>query len=388
MFNRIFNPSKKHSFFLFGARGTGKSTWLKSYFAQTPHIYIDLLNPDTEEKYSKNPGELLAKIENLQDKQTWILIDEIQKNPKLLNLVHLCIEKYKTPFALTGSSARKLKRGAANLLAGRAFVFNLFPLTPMELKKDFDLFHTLQWGSLPEIFHLNDSQSKQRYLRTYAQTYLKEEIVVEQVIRKLDPFRQFLEIAAQQNGEIINYSNIARDVGVDTVTVQSYFQILEDTLVGYLLQPYHRSIRKRQRTNPKFYFFDLGVKRSLENTLSTNLQEGTYAFGKAFEHFLIITMIHFNHYFEKDYRFSYLRTKDDAEIDLIIERPGKPCALIEIKSKKQVDERDVKTLENFLKDFGSAEAYLFSNDPDEKKIGNVFALPWEKGTAKIGLTPS
>jgi len=386
MFNRIVNPSKTHSFFLFGARGTGKSTWLKSYFSTTPHIYIDLLNLDMEELFNKNPNELLTRIEALNDKRTWVLIDEIQKVPKLLDLVHLCIEKHHTLFALTGSSARKLRRGAANLLAGRAFVFNLFPLTHLELNQNFDLVQALHWGTLPEIFHLSDSVSKTRYLKTYTQTYLKEEIIAEQVIRKLDPFRQFLEVAAQQNGEIINFSNIARDIGVDTVTVQSYFQILEDTLIGYLLQPYHRSIRKRQRSNPKFYFFDLGIKRSLESMLSVELKENTYTFGKAFEHFIITEMVRLNDYFEKDYKFSYLRTKDDAEIDLIIERPGLPCILIEIKSKKRVDERDTKTLEHFLDDFDHATAYVFSNDPDKKKIGNVFALPWSEGIKEIGLT--
>jgi len=385
MFNRIINPLKTHSFFLFGARGTGKSTWLKQYFSTTPHIYIDLLNLDTEEQFNKNPNELLTKIKALSDKKIWVLIDEIQKIPKLLDLVHLCIEKHGTFFALTGSSARKLRRGAANLLAGRAFVFNLFPLTYLELKESFNLVQALHWGTLPEIFHFSDSLSKTRYLRTYAQTYLKEEIIAEQVIRKLDPFRQFLEVAAQQNGDIINFSNIARDVGVDTVTVQSYFQILEDTLIGYLLQPYHRSIRKRQRSNPKFYFFDLGVKRSLEGTLSVELNENTYAFGKAFEHFMIAEMIRLNHYFEKDYKFSYVCTKDNAEIDLIIERPGLPCILIEIKSKKQVDERDTKTLEHFLNDFPHAVAYVFSNDPNKKKIGNVLALPWYEGIKEVGL---
>ncbi len=387
MFNRIINPSKTHSFFLFGARGTGKSTWLKETFSKTDHIYIDLLNPDVEEQLSKNPNDLLTKIAALKNKKAWVLIDEIQKVPKLLNLVHLCIEEHKTLFSLTGSSARKLRRGAANLLAGRAFVFNLFPLTHIELEKSFHLDQALHWGTLPEIFCLPDDPSKTRYLRTYAQIYLKEEIVAEQIIRKLDPFRQFLEIAAQQNGEIINFSNISRDVGVDTVTIQSYFQILEDTLIGFLLPSYHRSIRKRQRTNPKFYFFDLGVKRSLENTLSVALIENTYAFGRAFEHFIVTEIMRLNHYYEKDYKLSYLRTKDNAEIDLIVERPGLPCVLIEIKSKNSVDERDTRTLELFLKDFGPAEAYVFSRDPHKKKIGNVWGLPWSEGIREIGLQP-
>lgn len=385
MFNRIIKPSENNSFFIFGARGTGKSTWLEDHFAKIPHFYIDLLNPDTEEQFRKNPGNLLAKIEAMENKKSWVVIDEIQKVPKLLNLVHLCIEKHKILFALTGSSARKLRRGAANLLAGRAFVFHLFPLTHLEMGEKFNLTQALHWGTLPKIFHFQDTQEKIRYLRTYTQTYLKEEIVAEQVIRKLDPFCQFLEIAAQQNGEIINFSNIARDVGVDTVTVQSYFQILEDTLVGYLLRPYHRSIRKRQRANPKFHFFDLGIKRSLENTLAINLKEGSSTYGKAFEHFIIIEIMRLNQYYEKDYKLSYLRTKDDAEIDLILERPGLPTALVEIKSSERVDERDTRTLEHFQKDFPAATMLCLSRDPMRKKIGSVTCLPWQEGLVELGL---
>ncbi len=383
MIDRIIKPPKLHSFFLFGARGTGKSTWLQQQFEKIPHLYIDLLDPDEEERLSKNYSSLLAQIAGLPEPDAWVVIDEIQKLPKLLDVVQLGIEKHKTLFALTGSSARKLKRGGANLLAGRAFLYSLFPFTFLELKDRFDLDQVLQWGSLPEMTHLQNNQEKTRYLRTYSQTYLKEEIVAEQVIRKLDPFRHFLEIAAQQNGEILNFSNMARDVGVDTVTVQSYFQILEDTLVGYLLPPFHQSIRKRQRTNPKFYFFDLGVKRSLENTLSVELRKSTYGYGKAFEHLVIVEALRLNAYFEKDYRLSYLRTKDHAEIDLIIERPGLPMALIEIKSSTQVDDRDIKTLLAFKKDIQqSTEAYCLSPDPIPKIIAGVKLMPWQSGLTK------
>lgn len=386
MFNRIISPSENNSFFLFGARGTGKSTWIQQHFAKTPHLYIDLLNPDEEERLAKNPSGLLSQIEALNSSTSWIVIDEIQKLPKLLDVVHLGIEKYKKLFVLTGSSARKLKRGAANLLAGRAFVNHLHPLTYLELETQFDLNLNLQWGSLPILFSLQKTQDKMRYLRAYTQTYLKEEIVVEQIIRKLDPFRLFLEIAAQQNGEILNFSNIARDVGVDTLTVQSYFQILEDTLMGFLLHPFHESIRKRQRTNPKFFFFDLGVKRALEGQLLSTLTPNTYGYGKAFEHFIMIEMLRLNSYLEKDYRMSYLRTKDGAEIDLILERPGNPLALIEIKSSTRVDERDIRTLKAFKKVMNkTAEAYCLSQDPIPKVIDGIRLLPWQAGFEELGM---
>lgn len=314
------------------------------------------------------------------------MIDEVQKIPKLLDVVHKSIEEFKSLFALTGSSARKLKRGKANLLAGRAFVHHLFPLTHTELEKQFDLDFVLSWGSLPLILQLNDDVERARFLRSYTQTYLKEEIQVEQVVRKLEPFRHFLEVAAQQNSEILNYSNIARDVGVDTVTAQSYFQILTDTLMGYLLPAYHRSLRKRQAQNPKFYFFDLGVKRALEGTLTQSLVKSTYSYGKCFEHFLIVEIIRLNDYAEKDYRFSYLRTKDGAEIDLIIERPGMPMCLVEIKSADKVDERDIRTLKAFKKELGKkAEAYCLSRDPLARTIDDIHLLHWQEGLAEMGL---
>ena len=386
MFNRIINLPENNSFFIFGARGTGKSTLLDQHFSAIPHLYIDLLHPDTEEHLAKNPSSLMAQIEALEPSKQWVVIDEVQKLPKLLDIVHLGIEKHKKLFALTGSSARKIKRGAANLLAGRAFMHHLFPLTFLELGNRFELNEALEYGTLPTIFHFTEPQDKIRYLRTYTQVYLKEEIVAEQVVRQLEPFRLFLEIAAQQNGEILNFSNIARDVRVDTVTVQSYFQILEDTLTGFLLHPFHKSIRKRQRTNPKFYFFDTGVKRALDGTLVTNLLEGTYGYGKAFEHLVILEVHRLNSYFEKDCRMSYLRTKEGAEIDLILERPGLPLVLIEIKSTKQTDERDIRTLISFKKEFPKGtEAYCLSRDPTLKMIDGIHLLPWQTGMKEIGL---
>ncbi len=383
MIDRKINSPKDNSFFLFGARGTGKSTWLRDTFKDTDHIYIDLLDPETENRFFKTPSELEAIIAPLDAKKTWVLIDEIQKLPKLLDVVHRCIEKYKIRFVLTGSSARKLKRGAANLLAGRAFTCNLFPLTYLELKEQFNLMDALQWGSLPQIFTYTTSISKVRYLRAYSQTYLKEEIASEQMIRKLVPFRHFLQVSAQMNGEIINYSSIARDVGVDTATVQSYFQILEDTLIGVSLPSYHHSVRKRQRSNPKFYYFDLGVKRSLEGTLDIPATEQTYGFGKAFEHFIILEIWRINHYQETDWKFSYLRTKDHAGIDLIIEKPDRSHILIEIKSSTQITEKDAKTLTQFHKDFKNATSYILSRDPIQKKYGEIIALPWETGIQTV-----
>jgi predicted AAA+ superfamily ATPase len=249
----------------------------------------------------------------------------------------------------------------------------------------FDLKQILLWGTLPEIFNLHTAEDKSHFLRAYALTYLKEEIIAEQIIRKLQPFRFFLEVAAQSNGKIINFTRIANDIGVDTQTVQSYFTILEDTLVGCMLPSYHKSIRKRQRSNPKFYYFDTGVKRALDRTLTLDIQEGTYSYGLAFEHFIILEIMRMSSYKNNDWRFSCLKTKDNAEIDLIIERPGMPEVLIEIKSTRTIQERDVAALDRFVKDFASCEAFCISRDIQEKKIRSVRCLHWEKALGELGL---
>ncbi len=244
----------------------------------------------------------------------------------------------------------------------------------------------LKWGTLPKIFQYNTVEEKAQFLRAYALTYLQEEIKAEQIIRHLDPFRQFLEIASQSNGKIINFSKIADDVGVDTKTIQSYFSILEDTLAGILLPAFHTSVRKRQRMNPKFYFFDTGVKRALDRTLTVDIREGTYAFGEAFEHFLIIEMMRLSSYKNNDWQFSYLQTSTGTEIDLIIDRPGMSKALIEIKSTNRVTERDISVLKKFQSDMTPCESFCLSRDPHAKKIDSVWCLPWEEGLKKIGLS--
>lgn len=386
MFHRIISPLKSSSFFLFGARGTGKTTFLKQFLKDQGTYWVDFLDPESEARFSRNPSFLKQEIAE-QHKIQWVVLDEIQKVPKILDVVHQLIESTKIKFALTGSSARKLKRGGANLLAGRAFLNTLHPLIYSELDQQFDLLTYLKWGGLPKIYSLDSDEEKKEYLKTYAHVYLKEEIVSEQIVRKLDPFRRFLEIAAQVNGEIINYSNVARDVGADTKTVQSYYQILEDTLLGFHLPAYHRSVRKQQRQSPKFYFFDLGVKRALEHTLDLQLVPHTYGFGKAFEHYVIAECIHLNDYLRKDYRFYYLRTQNQLEIDLLIERPDRSIVLVEIKSSAEVDDRDIKTLRLFLDDFKSVSSFCLSLDPRQKLIHDTRCLPWEEGLKEIFLMP-
>ena len=265
MLNRIAKLSQSNSFFILGPRGSGKSTLIKQKYSKN-NLYIDLLEPQTEDRYRLNPESLKQELAGKPQLKK-VIIDEVQKLPRLLDVAHQLIEEKNIQFILSGSSARKLKRGGSNLLAGRAFVFYLHPFTSKELGQSFDLNTALCWGLLPHLFNLKSNSDKEEYLKAYALTYLKEEIQLEQIVRKLSPFRKFLEIAAQMNGKVINYTKIARDIGVDTTTVQNYYSILEETLVGFYLNPYHSSIRKSQRLSPKFYLFDTGVCRALKGTL-------------------------------------------------------------------------------------------------------------------------
>lgn len=384
MVNRIVHFSAKNSFFLFGARGTGKTHLLKDRYAGNSW-YIDLLNPDLVRKYLLQPSVLLHELEARKPAPEWVIIDEVQKAPGLLDLVHQRIESDKQKFILSGSSARKLKRGSANLLAGRAFVYNLYPLTAKEIGDRFDLDNALNWGTLPKLLDLNDAQDKKEYLRAYANTYLREEILQEQIIRNLEPFQRFLPVAAQMAGKVINYSKIAMEAGTSVPTIQSYFQILEDTLLGFMLPQFHESIRKRQRSNPKFYFFDSGIQRALSDELNVAIHPRTYDYGNAFEQFVINEINRLQSYYRKDYRLSYLLTGAAVEIDLIMERPGMKRAAVEIKSTSRVAKSDLRGLLSLGKDIPNCELFCFSMDPMPKIIEGVTCLPWQAGLVEVGL---
>jgi len=385
MVDRIIDLSSKNSFFVFGARGTGKTHLLRHRYNQKSNWYIDLLNPDLSRRYLLNPAVLIQELAARIPRPEWVIIDEVQKVPALLDVVHKVIEETGQKFILSGSSARKLKRGAANLLAGRAFVYNLFPLTATELAESFNLNDALQWGTLPKLLELDDVGDKKDFLRSYANTYVREEILQEQIIRKLEPFHRFLSIAAQMSGRVINYSNIAHDTGTSVPTVQSYFQILEDTLLGFTLPQFHESIRKRQRTNPKFYFFDNGVQRALTEELNISLTPRTSVYGNLFEQFIINEIFRHQSYLRKDYKLSYILTGAGVEIDLIIERPGLKRAAVEIKSGTTITISDVKNLLTLGKDIPNCECFCLSNDPVPKIIEGVQCLPWQTSLSALGL---
>lgn len=382
MLKRLCSVSQNQSFFLFGARGTGKSTLLRSLSQFKGCLYIDLLKPSQEEIYSLDPEALIRQTQHLTNRD-WVVIDEVQKCPKLLDVIHGLIEDKKINFALAGSSSRKLKHGGANLLAGRAVVFSMFPLTYFELQNKLSLAEILNWGTLPKILEFSTGLEKNRYLKSYVYTYLKEEIQVEQVVRKLEPFRLFLPVAAQMDGQILNYSKIAKDVGADHKTIANYYQILVDTNLGFLLDSYHKSVRKVQHETPKFYFFDTGVKRALEKQINIPLEPKTTTYGNAFEAWFVNECHRYNCYYELDYSFSYLRTKDGAEIDLIIETPDKKIFLIEIKSASKIDADHLKHLISFKKDFIGGE-FICACDVSRKEMRDeIQILPWRDALKKI-----
>lgn len=381
MLKRLINlPIGKNSFFLFGPRQTGKTTLINELIQNKNTIVINLLHNDEFLKYKSDPSLLRDEIDFfIQKNKTGIVfIDEIQKSPELLDEAHSLIEKYKDKlfFIFTGSSARKLKRVSTNLLAGRAWSFFLFPFTFNELGRFFNLDIILQFGSLPALFK-QDKKSIKRTLKAYSTTYLRQEIFDEALVRNLSAFSRFVEIAADSSGEIINYSNIARETGVASKTIKEYYQILEDTLIAFRLNPYLKSVRKRLTQHAKYYLFDIGVINSLCGRLDITLKKGTQLYGILFEHFIIIELYRLLHYNEKDWSIYYWRTSNGAEVDLIIKIPNNIIYAIEVKSAEYVDYRDLSGLKRFLQDNPNAKGFCVCKTKRPYIKNKVSFLPWE-----------
>lgn len=385
MFRRNLKILLSNSFFLFGARGTGKSTFVRQQLNLPDSHLVDLLDPATLRRYTRDPGRLLADLQGIKSVQPikWIVIDEVQKIPELLDVVHKAIEEHGFRFALTGSSARKLKRGSANMLAGRAFVYHLFPLTMNEVAGHHDVTEILKWGSLPKTLSYPSDAERVKYLESYTHTYLQEEILQEQLVRKIEPFRALLDVAGQMSGDLLNFTSIAKEVGIDVKTVQTYFDILEDTLLGTKLPAFHYSTRKRLRSSPKFYLFDLGVKRLLDGGIAAGAQPWGNELGDLFEQLVILEAHRLNSYLGKQYQLSFLRVDEQQEIDLVVKPPrGKPI-LVEIKATADVGEKHLKNLRSFRSDFSESPAYLLSQDPIPRKEDGVLIVPWQEGLRRI-----
>jgi predicted AAA+ superfamily ATPase len=300
------------SFFLFGPRGVGKSTWLEKTMGDA--LFFDLLDSSLYLELSQNPISLEALAGNIPE-GSWVVIDEIQKIPALLDEVHRLMEKKGWRFALCGSSARKLRRGGVNLLGGRAITRNLDTFSYAELNDAFDLDFSLQWGLLPWV--QLEKENAADILDSYVNTYIKEEIKEEGIIRRIPPFLRFLKIAGQFNGLLVNAQNISSEAMVPRSTVDVYFSILEDTLLGHFLPAYRPSVKVREQTHPKFYWFDPGVARSAAGLLFDpidRLWKGT-----ALETMIYHELRVFNHTQNRNREIFFYRTGNGAEIDFVIE---------------------------------------------------------------------
>jgi predicted AAA+ superfamily ATPase len=377
MFKREINPAKSKSYFLFGPRQTGKSTFVKSLISRKD-LYIDLLPQRNFLNYAKNPGrlreEILAHLRQYDD--PLCIVDEIQKIPALLDEVHELIESRGIRFILTGSSARKLRRGGANLLAGRAYTYHLFPLTSTEIGDGFDLSRAIKFGSLPVLWGSREEDAHE-FLRSYTETYLKEEVAAEGLVRNIGPFAKFLDIAAANDGETVNFSNIARECSVSVKTVQQYFQILEDTFLAFRVPAWTRSERRRLVSHPRYYFFDTGVTNALAHTLMDQLNPKV--FGRRFEQFVICQLMACIHYKRLDRQLYYWRTNHGAEVDLLLCEGSRIVCALEIKSSQNIAGEQLGGLKSFILDNPGVPAYVLGDRQNRRRLhDDITVINWDE----------
>jgi predicted AAA+ superfamily ATPase len=365
MYIRILKleESAQDSLFLWGARQTGKSTLLKTLFPNARRY--DLLQSEEFERLFRNP-ELLREELKEADPSNLIIIDEVQKIPQLLNEVHWLTSNRNIRFVLCGSSARKLIRCGANLLGGRALRTVMYPLVSAEIP-NFDLNKAIQNGMLPRHY---TAQNPQRRLQSYIGDYLNEEIRAEALSRNLLSFTRFMEIAAQCSGEMIVYKNIAQDCGVSANTVKEYFNILEQTMIGYLVSGFTATSKRRAIAAPKFYYFDVGIVNYLLKR--DNMGQGTEGFGHAFEHLIIQELIAYLGYTFSNEKLTYWRTSGGSEVDCII---GNGRIAVEIKSCNEVKPRHIKGLKAFQEDFPQARLIVVSLDKYKRVMSDVEIFP-------------
>lgn len=316
--------------------------------------------------------EALEKIE--KEGAERIFIDEIQRVPQLLNEVHYLIEKTGCQFLLTGSSARKLRRGGINLLAGRAVTRYLFPFIYREIANDFELEDVLSFGSLPAVYGRSRDE-KIDILQAYAETYLKEEIQAESLVRNIGGFSRFIDIAASQCGALVSFSAIGRECQVPTRTVQSYYEILEDTLIGFRLLPWRKSLRKRIVAHPKFYFFDLGVLNSLTRQLTA--PPDPVRTGRLFEQFILLETHRLLNYLRSEASLYFWRTNHGAEVDILIEKHGQLIGAFEIKAVKHVGGNHLSGLRAFRQDYPDVPLHIISLVENAYRIDDVLIMPWK-----------
>lgn len=365
MYSRLISFPQAKSFFLFGPRGTGKTTWVKSAFPKA--IYIDLLEAEAFNDLTANPQRLSNFIP--PDFKDWVILDEIQRIPDLLHEVHRLIESKKYHFVLTGSSPRKLKRKGPNLLAGRAYTLSLHPLSVAELGRDFRFEYSLKYGQLPSVYTESDPQ---KYLEAYVKTYLEEEIRQEGLTRNLSAFARFLEAASFSQGSVLNISSVARECHVERKVVESYFSILEDLLIGYRIPIFSKKAKRRLIAHPKFYFFDAGVYRVLRPMGPLDAPEEVD--GIALETLFLQELIALNNALDFGYRIFYWRTSNGREVDFILYGP-KGLLSFEIKRTSRITSAMLGGLKSFLGDYPMAKAYFVYMGNRRMYEGNIEIVP-------------
>jgi predicted AAA+ superfamily ATPase len=344
----LIKPVAGKSFFLFGPRGTGKTTWVKSAFPKA--VYIDLLEAELFNDLIANPQRLASFIPpGFKD---WVIIDEVQRIPDLLHEIHRLIEAKKYHFILTGSSPRKLKKKGPNLLAGRALTLSLHPLSVAELGDDFRLELSLAYGQLPSVYTESDPK---KYLEAYVKTYLEEEIRQEGLTRNLSAFARFLEAASFSQGSVLSIAAVARECSVERKVVENYFSILEELLIAYRLPVFSKKAKRRLIAHPKFYFFDTGIYRTVRPMGPLDAPEEVE--GIALETLFLQEVIALNDALDCGYKIFYWRTSNGSEVDFVLYGP-KGLLAFEIKRTTRITSDMMRGLKSFLADYPTAKAYF------------------------------
>jgi predicted AAA+ superfamily ATPase len=369
---RILNIKlpRKQSAFLWGARKTGKTTYLKEKFPNS--LIYDFLKTDIFFELSKNPSLLrewsLAK--NASELKEPIVLDEVQKIPQVLDEVHWLIENKNLRFVLCGSSARKLKRGHSNLLGGRAWRYEMFPLTSREIG-EFNLLRVLNHGLIP-LHYLQSGEDCKKSLAAYVQDYLREEVFAEGLTRNIPAFSRFFDAFGYSHGQMTNYANIARECGVDSKTVKEYYQILVDTLLAVRVEPFKKRQSRQVITKAaKYYMFDVGVAGYL--TKRHIMEQKGDEFGKAFEHFMLMEIVAHRSYSGNDFVINFWRTKSGLEVDFVL---GKGEVALEIKGTAHVDKEDMNGLNAFSQEYSPRRNIVVCNEKEKRLHGKIEILPW------------
>ncbi|MEK6624332.1 MAG: AAA family ATPase [Bdellovibrionota bacterium] len=373
MYSRFVSYQNYSSFFIFGARGVGKSMWVKAEFPNA--IYVDLLSAKIFNELQANPSRLVQMITGKNPEL--VIIDEIQKIPALLDEVHKLIEEKKIKFILTGSSARKLKQQGVNLLAGRALTKKMYPLTARELGSDFKLEKSLQYGQLPKAYL---DPAPDEFLHAYIKTYLKEEVMQEGLTRNIEAFARFLEAASFSQGQYLNICAVASDCHVERKTVEQYFQILEDMLLAYRLPVFTKKAKREITRHPKFFFFDVGVFRALRPRGPLDRPEEID--GPALEGLLLQELIAENEYLNRKYNFFCWKAQKSLDVDIVMYGPAGLIA-IEIKRTARLRGGELDGLKLFKKDYPMAKTYFIWGSDEERNIDGVNIIAMQKFLTQI-----